>query len=125
MSTRRMVLASSALTTGFIENALMPRLCAFSGETVSLCPVHRMIGISFLTLQDLLRKHCPCHAGHGLIGDHQVEPLGVSEEETPGFHARGDGRHLVPEAFKHHPGGRSEQLFVIDEKYPLVPAAEG
>ena len=48
-STRRMVLARSPLTTGFITKALMPRVCAFSGETVSLCPVHKMIGISFLT----------------------------------------------------------------------------
>ena len=84
------VLSSSALRTasaisrfprGFMRKALIPAACTRSGETVSLWPVQRMIGIAGFDFQQFRCKVNSRQIRHRVIRNDKIEFIGLFPED--------------------------------------------
>ena len=83
-----------------MRNSLIPASFAISGETVSLWPVQRMMGMSGLILRSSLAELNPGDARHGLIGDDEIELGRIGREGLQGLCAVSQGSYLIAETFK-------------------------
>ncbi|VTR66236.1 hypothetical protein DESC_460131 [Desulfosarcina cetonica] len=65
------------------------------------------------------------HVGHGLVGDHQVEVLGIRPENLQGFEAAGPTDDLVSQLQQQFRRHVDQHGLVVNQENALVPAGYG